>query len=142
MLITPGAVRSRARVRGRDVPEWAAEFGADTWGKFFIKFVISHPAITCVTPATSKARNMLDNIGAAFGELPDEATRQRGGSAQALQEVERRPLAGKQQGSATAQRGQVNYFRQVASYNVQGGIAEIVSASPEGRTTRAPGDRS
>jgi aryl-alcohol dehydrogenase-like predicted oxidoreductase len=74
-----GRTRLWARVRGREVPEWGQEFGADTWGKFFIKFVISHPAITCVTPATSKARNMLDNIGAAFGELPDEATRRRMG---------------------------------------------------------------
>ena len=72
-----GRTRLWARVRGLEVPEWGQEFGADSWGKFFIKFVISHPAITCVTPATSKARNMLDNIGAAFGELPDEATRQR-----------------------------------------------------------------
>ena len=72
-----GRTRLWARVRGRDVPEWAAEFGADTWGKFFLKFVIAHPAITCVTPATSKAANMLDNIGAAFGELPDAALQKR-----------------------------------------------------------------
>ena len=72
-----GRTRLWARVRGLEVPDWAQEFGADTWGKFFIKYVISHPAITCVTPATSKPENMLDNIGAAFGDLPDEATRRR-----------------------------------------------------------------
>ena len=72
-----GRTRLWARVRGREVPEWAAEFGADSWGKFFLKFVIAHPAITCVTPATSKAANMLDNIGAAFGELPDAALQKR-----------------------------------------------------------------
>jgi len=72
-----GRTRLWARVRGREVPDWAREFGADTWGKFFIKYVISHPAITCVTPATSKPANMLDNIGAAYGELPDEATQRR-----------------------------------------------------------------
>ena len=72
-----GRTRLWARVRGREVPEWAAEFGADTWGKFFLKFVIAHPAITCVTPATSKATNMLDNIGAALGELPDAALQKR-----------------------------------------------------------------
>jgi aryl-alcohol dehydrogenase-like predicted oxidoreductase len=72
-----GRTRLWARVRGRDVPEWAQEFGADTWGKFFLKFVAAHPAITCVTPATSKPGNMLDNIGAAYGELPDEAMQQR-----------------------------------------------------------------
>jgi aryl-alcohol dehydrogenase-like predicted oxidoreductase len=72
-----GRTRLWARVRGLEVPDWAQEFGADTWGKFFIKYVISHPAITCVTPATSKPENMLDNIGAAFGDLPDEGTRRR-----------------------------------------------------------------
>ena len=72
-----GRTRLWARVRGREVPVWAQEFDADSWGKFFIKFVIAHPAITCVTPATSKPANMLDNIGAAYGELPDEATQRR-----------------------------------------------------------------
>ena len=72
-----GRTRLWARVRGRDVPPWAQEFGADTWGKFFIKFVIAHPGMTCVTPATSKPKNMLDNIGAAYGELPDEAMQRR-----------------------------------------------------------------
>ena len=69
-----GRSRLFSRVRGMDVPDFAQELGADTWGKFFIKYVAAHPAITCVTPATSKARNMLDNIGAAYGELPDAAT--------------------------------------------------------------------
>lgn len=72
-----GRTRLWGRVRGQDVPGWAREFGADTWGKFFIKFVIAHPGITCVTPATSKPKNMLDNIGAAYGELPDEAMQRR-----------------------------------------------------------------
>jgi len=72
-----GRTRLWARVRGRAVPAWAQDFGADSWGKFFIKYVLSHPVITCVTPATSKPENMLDNIGAAFGELPDAATRKR-----------------------------------------------------------------
>lgn len=66
-----------ARVRGLDVPDWAQEFGADTWGRFFIKYIAAHPAVTCVTPATSKPKNMLDNVGAAYGELPDAATRRK-----------------------------------------------------------------
>ncbi|MCH8060384.1 MAG: aldo/keto reductase, partial [Proteobacteria bacterium] len=70
-----GRKRLWSRVRGMDVPDWAQEFGADTWAKFFIKYVAAHPAVTCVTPATSKPKNMLDNIGAAYGELPDAATR-------------------------------------------------------------------
>jgi len=72
-----GRSRLWARVKGETVPEWAAEFGADTWGKFFLKYVAAHPAVTCVTPATSKPKHMLDNIGAAYGELPDAATRRR-----------------------------------------------------------------
>jgi len=66
-----------SRVRGIEVPEWAQEFGADTWGRFFIKYVVAHPAVTCVTPATSQASHMLDNMGAAYGELPDAATRRK-----------------------------------------------------------------
>jgi aryl-alcohol dehydrogenase-like predicted oxidoreductase len=72
-----GRTRLWSRVRGRDVPSWATEFGANSWGQFFIKYCLSHPAVTTVTPATSKAKNMLDNIGAAYGELPDEAMRRR-----------------------------------------------------------------
>jgi aryl-alcohol dehydrogenase-like predicted oxidoreductase len=72
-----GRTRLWSRVSGIDVPAWAREFGADSWGKFFIKYAASHPAVTCVTPATSKATHMLDNIGAAYGELPDAATRKR-----------------------------------------------------------------
>ena len=68
-----GRSRLFSRVKGIDVPQWAQEIGMDTWGKFFIKYVASHSATTCVTPATSKPKNMLDNIGAAYGELPDGA---------------------------------------------------------------------
>ena len=60
------------RASGQEVPEWAAEFGATTWAQFFLKFAAAHPAVTCVTPATSQARHMLDNIGAARGRLPNE----------------------------------------------------------------------
>jgi len=72
-----GRTRLWRRVRGREVPKWAAEFGANSWGQFFIKYCAAHPAVTAVTPATSKAKNMLDNIGAAYGELPDAAMRRR-----------------------------------------------------------------
>jgi len=72
-----GRTRLWRRVRGIEVPAWAAEFGANSWGQFFIKYCAAHPAVTAVTPATSKAKNMLDNIGAAYGDLPDEATRRK-----------------------------------------------------------------
>jgi len=68
-----GRSRLFSRVAGIDVPEWAQDIGIDSWGKFFIKYTAAHPATTCVTPATSKAMHMLDNIGAAYGELPDKA---------------------------------------------------------------------
>ncbi len=69
-----GRTRLFSRTSGLDVPEWAQEFGATTWAQFFIKYAAAHPATTCVTPATSKAKHMLDNISAAYGELPDVAT--------------------------------------------------------------------
>lgn len=72
-----GRTRLWRRVSGLQVPEWAQEFGANSWAQFFIKYVAAHPAVTVVTPATSKPENMLDNIAAALGELPDEATRRR-----------------------------------------------------------------
>ena len=65
------------RVGERPLPEWAKEFDATTWAQFFIKFVVSHPAVTAVTPATSQARHMIDNIGGGIGRLPDEAMRKR-----------------------------------------------------------------
>ena len=72
-----GRTRLWKRVAGLDVPDWAQEFGANTWAQFFIKYAAAHPASTCVTPATSKAKHMLDNIGAAYGELPDNAAQRR-----------------------------------------------------------------
>ncbi|MCR6662034.1 MAG: aldo/keto reductase [Luteimonas sp.] len=72
-----GRTRLWNRIGDRPLPEWAAEFDAHSWGQFMIKFVAAHPAVTCVTPATSRARNMADNLGAGRGRLPDEAQRQR-----------------------------------------------------------------
>lgn len=63
-------------VRGKSLPVWAAEFAA-SWGQFFLKFIISHPAVSCAIPATSKPHHMQDNLQAGFGPLPDAATRQR-----------------------------------------------------------------
>jgi hypothetical protein len=65
------------RVGTRPLPEWAAEFDAKTWAHFFLKYVISHPAVTVARVGTTKAHHMLDNIGGGIGRLPDEATRKR-----------------------------------------------------------------
>lgn len=59
------------------LPPWAAEFGATTWAQFFLKYVISHPAVVMARTGTTKAEHMLENIGAGTGRLPDEATRKR-----------------------------------------------------------------
>lgn len=72
-----GRTRLWDRVRGHDVPTWAAEFDAHSWAQFFLKFVLAHPAVTAATPATSRARHMADNLGAAKGGLPDATMRQR-----------------------------------------------------------------
>jgi diketogulonate reductase-like aldo/keto reductase len=63
-------------VSGRELPDWATPF-ADSWGQFFLKFIVSHPAVTCVIPATSNPRHMADNLRAGRGALPDAAIRRR-----------------------------------------------------------------
>ena len=65
------------RAAGKELPAWARDFDANSWAQFFLKFVVSHPAVTAVTPATSKPVNMIDNLGGGIGRLPDEATRKR-----------------------------------------------------------------
>lgn len=65
------------KVRGKPLPAWASEFDCASWGQFFLKFIVSHPDVTCVIPATSKLKHMVDNMAAGYGRLPDEATRRR-----------------------------------------------------------------
>ena len=64
-------------VSGQSVPEWAAEFDAVSWGQFFLKYVLSHPAVTCPIPATSDPKHLKDNMGAMYGGLPDQKMRKR-----------------------------------------------------------------
>jgi len=65
------------KVKGKALPEWAAEFDCRSWGNFFLKFIVSHPAVTCVIPATAKVDHMRDNMAAGFGRLPDPGMRRR-----------------------------------------------------------------
>jgi aryl-alcohol dehydrogenase-like predicted oxidoreductase len=65
------------RAGSTPLPEWAAEFGARTWAQFFLKYVLSHPAITVVRTGTTKPAHMLENIGAGIGPQPNEAARKR-----------------------------------------------------------------
>jgi aryl-alcohol dehydrogenase-like predicted oxidoreductase len=68
-----GRTRLWQRVGDRPLPDWAKDFDANSWAQFFLKYVIAHPAITAVTPATSQAKHMADNIGGGIGRLPDAA---------------------------------------------------------------------
>ena len=72
-----GRTRLWRRVAGRKVPDWAGELDASSWAQFFLKYVASHPAVTAITPATSRPANMADNMGGATGRLPDAAMRKR-----------------------------------------------------------------
>ncbi len=65
------------RVKGRRLPGWAAEIACANWAQVFLKFVVSHPALTCAIPATSNPAHMRENIGALAGRLPDAALRRR-----------------------------------------------------------------
>ena len=64
-------------VEGHELPDWAAEFDCESWGQFFLKYILSHPAVTCAIPATTKIRHLRDNMGAGYGRLPDEKMRKR-----------------------------------------------------------------
>lgn len=65
------------RFAGKPLPEWAAEIGCTGWPQFLLKFAVSHPAVTCAIPATSRADHMRENMGAAAGAMPDAAVRAR-----------------------------------------------------------------
>jgi len=62
---------------GREVPDWAAEFDCRSWAQFFLKYILSHPAVVAVIPATGDPEHLVDNMGAGIGRLPDERTRGR-----------------------------------------------------------------
>ncbi|MBX3463984.1 MAG: aldo/keto reductase [Planctomycetes bacterium] len=65
------------RVGKLPLPDWAAEFDATSWGQFFLKYIVSHPAVTVVRAGTTQPRHLLDNFGGGTGRLPSEATRRR-----------------------------------------------------------------
>lgn len=66
------------RLQGRHpLPEWAGDIGCSNWPQFLLKFIVSHPAMTCAIPATTRVEHMHENMGAADGPMPDAATRRR-----------------------------------------------------------------
>jgi len=73
MIYLPfGRTRMWSRIGDRPLPEWAAEFDANSWAQFMLKFVVAHPAVTVAVPGTSNPKHMLDNLGAGRGKLPTE----------------------------------------------------------------------
>lgn len=63
------------RLAGKPLPAWAGEIGCSSWAQYFLKFILSHPAVTCAIPATTRVDHMLENLQAASGELPDQTMR-------------------------------------------------------------------
>jgi diketogulonate reductase-like aldo/keto reductase len=64
-------------VRNKELPAWAAEYDINSWGQFFLKFILSNEAVTCVIPGTSKPHHMIDNMQAAYGRMPDNNAREK-----------------------------------------------------------------
>ena len=64
-------------VEGKRLPEWASEFDCQSWPQFFLKYIVSHPAVTCAVPGMARPEYVVDNLGAARGRLPDAAMRRR-----------------------------------------------------------------
>jgi len=64
-------------VKGKTLPEWSKESDISSWGQFFLKYIISHPAVTCVIPGTSDPKHLVDNMEAGYGQLPDEKMKKR-----------------------------------------------------------------
>lgn len=72
-----GDLIKRLKSNRTPLPAWAAEIDCKTWADFLLKFIVSHPAVTCAIPATSKVGHMHENMAARLGRMPDEATRKR-----------------------------------------------------------------
>jgi len=65
------------RVKGKPLPPWAAELGIASWAQYFLKWIVSHPAVTCAIPGTSRPEHMKDNLAAGRGVFPDEDQRRK-----------------------------------------------------------------
>lgn len=64
-------------VSGHSLPEWASDIDCNNWAQLFLKFIISHPSVTCAIPATSRVEHIQENMGASYGSMPDQAMRKR-----------------------------------------------------------------
>jgi aryl-alcohol dehydrogenase-like predicted oxidoreductase len=64
-----------AKTRGKPLPDWAAQVDASSWGQLILKFIASHPAVTCIIPATASVAHLRDNLAGGVGRLPDQRQR-------------------------------------------------------------------
>lgn len=64
-----------SRVRGATLPEWTAEFDCHSWAQFSLKYILAHPAVTCVLTETTNPKHLRENLGSAYGSFTDPATR-------------------------------------------------------------------
>jgi len=60
-------------IKGKSLPAWAADYEINSWARFFLKYILANQAVNCVIPGTSDEKHLIDNLGAGFGKLPDEA---------------------------------------------------------------------
>lgn len=63
--------------RGKEIPSWCKELDINSWGQYFLKYILSHEAVNCVIPGTSKVKHVIDNMGAGYGRLPNQNERQK-----------------------------------------------------------------
>ena len=90
-----GRTRLFRRVGDRTVPEWAQDFGANSWAQFFLKWLLGNPTVTFPIPATSDPKHLEDNMGAGIGRVPNEDELKRMADfIDALPQVERRRRGG------------------------------------------------
>jgi len=65
------------KVKGKELPDWSTDLDITSWGQYFLKYILSHNAVNCVIPGTSKAKHVIDNMGAGYGRLPDRSQRKK-----------------------------------------------------------------
>jgi diketogulonate reductase-like aldo/keto reductase len=66
-----------AKVEGKPLPPWAAELEIQSWAEYFLKYILAHPEVTCVIPATGNPDHAADNFRSAVGSLPDQSAQKK-----------------------------------------------------------------
>ncbi|MGJ8654803.1 MAG: aldo/keto reductase [Akkermansiaceae bacterium] len=72
-----GKLFSSTVAKGIEIPEWSKEFGVNSWGQFFLKYILGHPDVTVIIPGTTKEKHVIDNVGALRGRIPTPAERKK-----------------------------------------------------------------